>query len=210
LKADGDADALVVARLSTVAAVNSGSVDHAGTALAGNALAYNNASDNVKAIEKMSADLAKEEAGVTAARENTVTLKALNDAITAANKVLTDQGYNVVALVDTNNVTATAKDDVFTLSALKPVDTAADAATINNFGFAGNDVIVATGYTLGGAKGNDAVLEVFVKQVGANAVLTFEESAFGSSATNVETFTVTLTGVAAADVSVSNGFIQLV
>jgi len=214
LKADGDADALVTARLGTVQTVDMNSVNN--NALDGGALAYNNATDNVKAIEKMSAALATAEAAVAAARENPTKLEALNDALEAANDVLTEEGFNVVALADTIIETATAGDDVFTLTALKAVDiivapaTIVDGAFIDNFGFAGNDVIVATGYTLGGAKGNDAVLEVFVKQVGANAVLTFEESAFGSSATNVETFTVTLTGVAVADVSVSNGYIQLV
>ncbi len=214
LKADGDADALVTARLGTVQTVDMNSVNN--NALAGGALAYNNATDNVKAIEKMSAALATAEAAVAAARENPTKLEALNDALEAANDVLTEEGFNVVALADTIIETATAGDDVFTLTALKAVDiivapaTIVDGAFIDNFGFAGNDVIVATGYTLGGAKGNDAVLEVFVKQVGANAVLTFEESAFGSSATNFETFTVTLTGVAVADVSVSNGYIQLV
>ena len=219
LKADGDAKALADSRLGAIEIIDgsltdgtttaAGVYNNDGTALQFDALAYNNAKDNVTAIEKLLTDLAAAEAKVTAARENTTELKSLNDAITAANKVLTDEGYNVVALADLSNVNATAKDDVFTLSALKTVDVAADAATINLFGFAGDDVIVATGYTLGGTTGNDSVLEVFVKQVGANTVLTFEESAFGSNAASVETFTVTLTGVAADDVTVANGYIQL-
>lgn len=207
LKADGDADALIAARLNTVQNTDAGSVS--GSALAGVALAYNNAKDNIVAIQKLSADLASAEAAVTAARSGAVELKELNDSIASATKALTDAGFAVAALADTSSVTASAKSDVFTFAAMKAADTTAENATITNFGFAGKDVIDATGYSLGGATGDNAVLEVFFKQVGANTVVTFEESAYGSNASTPETFTITLTGVAAADLVLQDGFIQL-
>ncbi|WP_312965824.1 DUF4214 domain-containing protein [Stutzerimonas kunmingensis] len=207
LKNDGDADALVGSRLDTVKFADAASVSNG--ALVGTALAYNNAKDNVTAIQKLVADIAAAEDEVTAARANTAELKSLQDDLIAANKVLTDAGFAVDDLAANDNVNATAKSDVFTFAAMKAADSTAENATINNFGFAGTDVIDATGYTLGGATGDNAVLEVFFKQVGANTVVTFEESAYGSNASTAETFTITLTGVAATDLVLQDGFIQL-
>jgi hypothetical protein len=172
-----------------------------------------------KAVTKLNAAVA----AVSTARSDTTELAALEKEVTTSKKVLTDAGYAVTALSNGAFVVATAKDDVFTLGTLKADG---DKATINDFSFAGNDVIaIGSSYTFNAGKmataGDDAVLEVFAVQSGANVILSFETTKFGSNVTPLvndaditavggdQLFSVTLTGVALADVSISNGFVQL-
>lgn len=99
---------------------------------------------------------------------------------------------------------ATDEADLFLFDAEDSVST-----TIN--GFAGDDVIfLGSDYSLGGETGDNNVLEVFVTEVGGNAVLQIENTPYGSSEGKDGNFTtITLTGVAAADVVVDGGVVTI-
>lgn len=145
----------------------------------------------------------------------------LQEAVTEARDVFETLGFNEVLLGtdDTNgvagitaadiDVNATAGNDLYVLTDALGTTGLTDAR-IDNFGFLGQDSIYVGGYTLGTDvdAGNDSALEFFIEQVGANTVVTFETSAFGSNAATPELYTITLTGVVATDLAISNDFIQ--
>lgn len=145
----------------------------------------------------------------------------LQEAVTEARDVFETLGFNEVLLGtdDTDvsggitgadiDVNATAGNDLYVLTDALGT-TGLTKATIDNFGFLGQDSIYVGGYTLGTDvdAGNDSALEFFMEQVGANTVVTFETSAFGSNAATPELYTITLTGVVATDLAISNDFIQ--
>ncbi len=173
---------------------------------------YNTALADQKAFNTAKAAFDKAEAAVTAVRAEGASLVAAQKVVSEATKALTDAGYNVVSLVNGDVKTATSKADVYTLGSLSADN---QTASINDFGFAGDDVLYfGTKYTFNAGKmttaGNDAVLEVFAKQSGANVVLSFETVAFGSNVgagAAPEAFDITLTGVALTDLTISNGFV---
>lgn len=74
-----------------------------------------------------------------------------------------------------------------------------DTFTIADFGFLGEDYLDVSGFIRGDIDaGNNSVLEYFVEADGANTVVTFETSVFGSNAATQEIYTITLTGVDAS------------
>ncbi len=59
-------------------------------------------------------------------------------------------------------------------------------------------------------EGNNAVLEVFITEDGSgNAVISLEESVFGSNAATPEFVEITLTGIDMADVTITNGVVTV-
>lgn len=128
----------------------------------------------------------------------------LDDAIQDAEDAFADAGFAVPVSLTLAVHAATNADDLFT---------AADTTT-QIISFGGDDVLfIGEGLTLNadttpGDNGDNAVLEYWVSGT-TNAVITIETSVFGSEATTPETFTITLTGVAASSVSIEDGFLTV-
>lgn len=161
----------------------------------------------------------------------TASVKADNDAITALTKA--------IAALDTANATAAqlaavngqvkAAGDAFTAhDMLLPVSLTSDQVatagadiyvagstdvTVLNFGLLGNDALfIGSKYTLNTGKlsaGNPSVLEAFVAQSGSDTTIKLEKTAFGSNAASPEVVTITLTGVDATKVHLTNGIITV-
>ena len=96
--------------------------------------------------------------------------------------------------------------------------TSVGAITLTAFATEDNDTIyVGTGFTANAGAvatdGDDSVLEYFISEVTdpvslvSDTTITFETSVFGSSAITPEVNQITLTGVAAADVTIADGFV---
>jgi hypothetical protein len=85
--------------------------------------------------------------------------------------------------------------------------------TILNFGLLGSDALfIGSKYTLNTGKlsaGNPSVLEAFVAQSGSDTTIKLEKTAFGSNAASPEVVTITLTGVDATKVHLTNGIITV-
>jgi len=136
--------------------------------------------------------------------------KALNDAVTAAEKVFTDAKVAVPVAAD-GAVLATGAADIFVAGKTD--------ASISLFGLIGNDSLyIGSGYTLNTTAtfnattgvitgGNNGVLEAFIFNSADGAHVVLENSVFGSSATNPEVVTITLVGVDATEVVLNNGII---
>jgi hypothetical protein len=178
------------------------------TAAASNPLAstLTSQTDLVKNATTAISDLTKLVTKMDAAQANVDTLAGLTATLKASSDVLEAKGYHV------NDTTiGTAAADIFTVDSLK----AGDSTTIALFNLQGTDsVFVGSGYKLvqgevGDVKGDNAALEVFVSaNDSGDAVLQIETSAFGSSASTPEIITVTLTGVDATALHLSNGIIS--
>lgn len=168
---------------------------------------------------------------VKAQADATAAVKADNDAITALSKA--------VAALDTANATAAqlaavngqlkAANDAFTSHDLQlPVSLTGTAvatagadifvagkadASILNFGLLGSDSLyIGSQYTLNTGKlttGNNSVLEAFVAQAGTDTTVKLEKTVFGSNAATPEVITITLTGVDATKVHLTNGIITV-
>ncbi|MDX1347434.1 MAG: hypothetical protein R3189_04195 [Thiomicrorhabdus chilensis] len=137
----------------------------------------------------------------------------LNTAITDAEAAIEDSvedGGLGLHIVDFDGSNATANNDIFVY------DNDADE-TIANFGAAGEDQIyfgsefslVALGDSaITDNVGDVAATEIFWEEVGADLVLYVEDEAFaGNGSTTADITTITLTGVAAADVTYVDGFL---
>jgi hypothetical protein len=96
--------------------------------------------------------------------------------------------------------------------------TSVGAIELTAFATEDNDTIyIGTGFTANAGAvatdGDDSVLEYFISEVTdpstlvSDTTITFETSVFGSSAINPEVNEITLTGVAAADVTIADGFV---
>lgn len=168
------------------------------------ALATANAA--VTAATKTITDLTKATGELSAAVAAQAELAAADASVAAALKAFTDNGMTAPMAVS-GNMVATAAADIFTAGTTN--------GQISLFGLQGKDsLFVGTQYTLNkGAltTGNNAVLEAFITSAnsGADTVITLEKTAFGSNAASPEVVTITLVGVAAADVVLSNGIITL-
>ncbi len=139
--------------------------------------------------------------------------KAVADDLAAANKVIAEAtaafapaGFEIPMDVDTVVEAATPDDDIFLGGGI-------DESQIISFRdddvlFVGTDTVLNSA-TRAGTNGDDSVLEVWITGT-SNAVITVETSVFGSSAVAPELYTITLTGVAAADLSYSDGFVVIV
>ncbi|QBE64615.1 DUF4214 domain-containing protein [Pseudoduganella lutea] len=133
-------------------------------------------------------------------------LEGLKDNIAFAEESFELNDYNLPRLLTTASVSATSGSDIY----LANEDQA--AARIVNFGAAGDDVLyIGSGYKLNTTgditKGVNADLEVFFVKSGTSTNVIVETSAFGSNTATKEVITITLTGVAPADLEFANGII---
>jgi hypothetical protein len=155
------------------------------------------ASDSISALTKAVAALNTAQGAATQ-------LDALNKSIDAAVKVFADHDLNLVE-VAAPVVIASGDSDVF-------VATDVDS-TIALFNLQGSDsLFIGTDYVLNTGKlsaGSDSALEAFVSNVSGDAVIKLETSVFGSHAATPEVVTITLTGVDATHVHLSNGIITV-
>jgi hypothetical protein len=126
--------------------------------------------------------------------------------VSAATKLFTSHGYNLVNNIS-GTVIGTGASDVFVAGTTD--------ATISLFGLQGNDSLyIGTGYTVNTAgltKGVDSVLEAFIVSAnsGADTKIVLETKPFSSNSSDAE-ITITLTGVKAADVHLdANGIITV-
>jgi hypothetical protein len=147
------------------------------------------------------------------AQTNADTLEALNDAIDAAELVVSDQGFVVSTLTATD--AGTVGNDVFL------VDTAVGDVTLTSFGTVGTDAIYlgdlaynateiggGTGQTLITAAGNVSALEFFLQDTGTDVDVIIETETFGSA--TGDTVTITLAGVAdISDISIADGLLTI-
>lgn len=185
--------------------------------LSGDAAAYATAATELAAAEKVVSDFNKALVEYQEAAVATGTVKSLGDAITAATDAITEDADVELFVVGSKDDTATFiadflatdGDDLFVLAPQE--DTAPASYTVADFGFLGNDVIYAAGYSQGSSikTGDNSALEFFVTEKSGDTVLTFETSVFGSSAAVQETFDIVLTGVSANDLTFVDGFISV-
>jgi hypothetical protein len=164
------------------------------------------ADDNaaIKADNTTISDLTKAVAALDTANATVTQLGAVNSQLKAAQDAFTSHDMMLpVAL--TGTMVATAGSDIFTAPK-------ADASILN-FGLLGTDsLFIGTGYTLNNGAlttGNNAVLEAFVAQNGNDTTIKLETSTFGSNAATPEVITITLTGVDATKVHLTNGIITV-
>ena len=149
------------------------------------------------AVEVLAAEIADlEEVAALAAQ-----LKSLDAAVKAAGEVFAENDF-VAPVTLTSFVAGTDEADIFVAGTVN--------STVVNFGsddllFIGADYTINKGAL---STGNNAVLEAFVAQVGANTVITLETKAFGSASSDAE-IVITLTGVNVADVTFANGIISI-
>jgi hypothetical protein len=160
------------------------------------------AENAVETREGLIQAVADKQADVEAVTEAADAYAAAQDAVTAAGEEL---GYTIEA-IDSGIEFATDEADLFTFDA-KDLENTPDVV-INDL--ASDDLIyLGSDYALGveGSADNNA-LEVFLTEVNGNAVLQVENTTFGSAS---DDFTeITLTGVAAADVTIENGVVSIV
>ena len=160
--------------------------------------AVKTATDNIVALDEAVVAL-------TAAQANVTKLATLEAAIDASEAAFVTANFKAPVTLDAAFAGATSGSDIFMVGS-------AETASISNFGLQGDDVLyIGSDYTLNtGAlsTGNNAVLEVFLVQSGANTVVTLETKAFGSSSADAE-IKITLTGVDVNDVSLANGIITV-
>jgi len=140
--------------------------------------------------------------------------KALEEKVTAAEKAVTDAGF-ALEVLDAATEAASGDSDVFLFGA-STVNT-----TVSSFGLQGEDrIFFGEGFSLveladdqavSQNVGSSSALEIFMQQDGANTVLWVEKQAFaGSSTTSVSDLVqITLTGVAAEDISFDNGYLTV-
>jgi hypothetical protein len=191
-----DFDALVTAYEATVAAA-----PDAETPLS---LAYLDAVTASATHADENADFAEAIAARDAAEAAVDALEVLTDARDDAEDAFGDAGFGVPVTLGAI-ASGTSADDVFL----------ANGANSQILGFAGDDQLflgdvdlVLNADTTAGDEGDNAVLEYWITGT-TNAKITVETSVFGSESTGDETFTITLTGVAAADVVVIDGILTI-
>ena len=144
-----------------------------------------------------------------AAKEAFDAINAVDDGLTPLEATATTAAGNVDSVTLADGTNAMTTDDVAMLTAL----VAGDVSDISDWNDATDSVYVGTGYTVNtGAvtTGDDAVLEMFITEgtTAADTLLTFETEVFGSSSVG-DFFTVELTGVVTADVSVVDGLLTV-
>jgi hypothetical protein len=164
----------------------------------------------VTAATKAISDFSKALTGLNTAQANVDQLAGYQATVDAAKALFTSNGFDMKliddAAVGTTQV-AGAGSDVYVAGK--------NDANIVLFGLQGKDALsIGTGYTLNTGKlsaGNDAVKEVFILSAnnGADTQIKLEKTAFGSHAATPEVITITLTGVAVADVHLNNGIITV-
>jgi hypothetical protein len=166
--------------------------------------AQTDATAAVKADADAIAALSKAVAALDTANVTAAQLAAVNGQLKAANDAFTSHDLQLpVALTGTQ--VATAGADIY-------IAGKADASVLN-FGLLGSDSLyIGSQYTLNTGKlstGNNAVLEAFVAQSGTDTTIKLEKTVFGSNAATPEVVTITLTGVDATKVHLTNGIITV-
>jgi hypothetical protein len=165
--------------------------------------AYHVATGEFDAASARGAALDAAVAAMQAALDAAAGLKAVNAAVDAAAAAFVDHGMEL-PVIAAGSLAAGAGSDVFLAG---PSD-----ARIALFGQQGADALyIGTGFTLGldPARGNDAVLEAFIVQNGADTQVMLENTSYGSNAGAPGLVTITLAGVDAAHVHLANGVITL-
>lgn len=161
--------------------------------------------DAVTAANTTISNLTKATTALATANDLAAQLKGVNDNIKVAQDVFTAHDVTVPMTLGTGVTLATAASDIF-------VAGKADA-TISLFNLLGTDSLyIGSQYTLNTGKlttGNNAVLEAFVAQSGSDTTIKLEKTAFGSNAATPEVITITLTGVDATKVHLTNGIITV-
>lgn len=151
-------------------------------------------------------NLSKAIAALDAANSTAAQLAATDSTVKMAQDAFTGHSLMLPVTLTTSPVVATAGADIYVFNKTD--------ATIINFGLLGKDsLFIGTDYTLSTGKlstGNNAVLEAFVAQSGTDTTIKLEKTVFGSNAAAPEVVTITLTGVDASHVSLSNGIITIV
>jgi len=177
--------------------------------LNGAAATYANHVEDLSTLDKGVTAFNKALTEVTAARSLVAELTKLTTAVGAATTKLTDAGYALPPVTPGSVLLATSKSDLYAVAPLKSADASlAEILSINDFGKAGDDALIVTGFKQATtAKGDNNVVEYFVKQVGADTVITFENKAYGLSDTAAKEATVTLVGVDSTTLSFADGLI---
>lgn len=202
----------------------SGTVDSLGDKL-------RDAEDDVKAREKLIDDVTKAEENVVVAQAYLEKMTGLYGTYTAAEN---DEAAALAAIkaldVSLNEtVTATPENDLFVADLSGNPDITVPTAgaqdyEIAGFGVVGDDqLFIGTGYQFGGATsetvtsldallagGSTSTLEVFFQQSGSDTIVHIETKAFanGAATPDNDLVSITLTGVAAADLVFENGFVS--
>ena len=158
------------------------------------------ANAQVTADQKVIKDLADAVAKLGAAIDLQAQLKALDKAVVDANKTFTDHNFETPVTLSAFNV-GTSADDIFVAG--KVNSTVTDLSKTDKL-FIGTDYVLNTGDL---KSGNDLALEIFLKQSGADTVVTMEKAAYGSH--SGDTITITLVGVNATDVHFANGIVTV-
>lgn len=148
-------------------------------------------------------DLAEAVIDLNTANTHTNTLATLDAAVVAAQDAFAAHDFKAPVTL-TAFAAASAGSDIFLVG---------DAvSTIANFALQGDDVLyVGKDFTYNNGAlntGNNAVLEVFMIQNGANTVVHLETKAFGSNSAAEAEIQITLTGVNATDLVFNNGIIS--
>lgn len=158
----------------------------------------------VKADNDAIAALTKAVAALDAANATAAQLAAVNGQLKAANDAFTSHDLQLPVSLSGTAV-ATAGADIFVAGKTD--------ASILNFGLLGSDSLyIGSQYTLNTGKlstGNNSVLEAFVAQSGTDTTIKLEKTVFGSNAATPEVVTITLTGVDATKVHLTNGIITV-
>jgi hypothetical protein len=162
------------------------------------------ATDAIKGDNDAIAALTKAVAALDAANATAAQLAAVNGQLKAANDAFTSHDLQLpVSLTGTQ--VATAGADIFVAGKTD--------ASVLNFGLLGSDSLyIGSQYTLNTGKlstGNNSVLEAFVAQAGTDTTIKLEKTVFGSNAATPEVVTITLTGVDATKVHLTNGIITV-
>jgi hypothetical protein len=177
------------------------------TAAASNPLVTEQATQTtaVKNATTAISDFNEAVAALNTAKADASALGGYAAAVSAAENLFDANGYHLQKEIS-GTVIGTASSDIYTVGDSN--------ASISLFGLQGSDsLFIGSGYTVNtGAlsTGNDAKLEVFVKQVGTDTLLSIETSTFGSHAATPEVVEVTLVGVTATNVHLdANGIITV-
>lgn len=161
------------------------------------------AAKNIENFTKAQADLVKAQALVTQA-------DALNATVDAAAKVFADNKYTINNLNDATEFGSSNSDIFIANTAANAIDSRIELFNLQGVDslFIGSDYTMVKGAL---ATGNDAVLEAFVRQNGANTEISLETSKFGSNvAGTAEVVVITLVGVDATTIQLNNGIITSV
>jgi len=162
------------------------------------------ATDLVKSTSDTLKTMTDAVTALKAAEANVTQYDALHLAVTNATKVFSDNGY-AMQQVDAATEIASASSDIFMIGKVN--------SSISLFNLQGKDALyIGSDYTINrGAltTGNNAALEAFVSQVGADTVIKVETSVFGSGTATPELVTITLVGVDAAGIQLNNGIITV-